>query len=164
MNLFTKGSFFILIAVLAFTACFLSACTSSGGFVPPTTPDSTQETPTVQPSPSGGNYVEVVYFHRTKRCYGCRYAEDAVTYTINTYFTNELASGKLVYKVLNVQDSANAAIIDKYGAYTSSLFINDVIDGNDDIQQVTEIWYYLGGDEKCVELVKSEIEKHLESA
>ncbi len=163
MNLFIKGSFFILIAMLAFTACFLSACTSSDEFVPPTTPDSTQETPTVQPSPSGGNYVEVVYFHRTKRCYSCRYAEDAVTYTINTYFANELASGKLVYKVLNVQDSANAAIIDKYGAYTSSLFINDVIDGNDDIQQVIEIWYYLGDDEKCVELVKSEIEKHLES-
>jgi len=85
-----------------------------------------------------------------------------VRYTIETYFADELASGELVFKVLNVQDPANAAIVDKYGAYTSSLFMNKVVDGVDRIEQVTDIWLLLGNDQAFVDLVKSEIEKRLE--
>jgi len=85
-----------------------------------------------------------------------------VRYTIETYFADELASGELVFKVLNVQDPANAAIVDKYGAYTSSLFMNKVVDGVDHIEQVTDIWLLLGNDQAFVDLVKSEIEKRLE--
>jgi len=85
-----------------------------------------------------------------------------VRYTIETYFADELASGELVFKVLNVQDPANGAIVDKYGAYTSSLFMNKVVDGVDHIEQVTDIWLLLGNDQAFVDLVQSEIEKRLE--
>jgi len=105
--------------------------------------------------------VEVVYFHRSQRCAGCHYAEDATRYTIETYFRDEVASGKVVFKVLDVQDKANVAIVEKYGAYTSSLFINEVRDGIDHIEEVTGIWFLLGNDEAFVNLVKGEIEKHL---
>lgn len=163
MNLFTKISFFILIAMLTFTACFLSACSSSGGFTPPTTPNSTQETPSVQPSYGEDDYVEVVYFHRTNRCYSCQWAGDAVEYTVQTYFANELASGKLVFKMLDVQDETNTDIVNEYGAYGSSLYINDVVDGIDHIEHVSEIWYHVGDAEEFVEVVRTEIEQHLGS-
>lgn len=161
MNLFTKVSFFTLIAMLTFTACFLSACSSSGGFTPPTTPNSTQETPSVQPSYGGDDYVEVVYFHRTRRCYSCQWAGDAVEYTVQTYFANELASGRLILKMLDVQDETNADIANEYGAYGSSLYINDVVDGIDHIEPMPEIWYHVGDAEEFVELVRAEIEQHL---
>lgn len=163
MNLFIKISFFILIAMLTFTACFLSACSSSGGFTPPTSPNSTQETPSVQPSYGGGDYVEVVYFHRTRRCYSCQWAGDAVEYTVQTYFANELASGRLVFTMLDLQNETNTDIVNEYGAYGSSLYINNVVDRIDHIEHIPEIWYHVGDAEEFIDILRPEIEKALES-
>lgn len=147
MNLFVKAKFCSLAVILILLGGILGACGSP-----------VEDTPT---SADGADWVEVVYFHRSPRCYGCEYAEAGVTYTIETYFQDELASGKLVFKVLNVKDKANAAMVDKYEAFSSSLFINEVKDGVDHIEGVTQIWFLLGNDEAFVSLVRSEIQKHL---
>jgi len=113
-------------------------------------------------APSGlTERVDVVYFHRAQRCSGCLYAEAGTRYTLETYFADELSSGKLTFRVLNVEDEGNAGIAEKYGAYTSSLFINTIRDGTDHIEEVTEIWFFLGEDKAFVEVVKSKIEKSL---
>jgi hypothetical protein len=125
------------------------------------TPTQTRANPTPQRSPAGTDYVEVVYFHRTQRCYSCRYAGDTTERTVETYFAKELATGKLVFKTVDVQDKANAAIVKRYGAYGSSLYMNEVVGGVDHIEQVTEIWYHLGDDEAFEQLVKGEIERYL---
>jgi len=163
MNLFTKVSFFTLIAILTFTACFLSACSSSGGFTPPTTPNSTQETPSVQPSYGGGDYVEVVYFHRTQRCYACIWAGDGTEYVVQTYFSDELASGRLILKMLDVQDKANSEVVKTYGAIGSSLYINTVVDGVDHIEHIIDIWYKVGNEQAFIDVLKPIIEKALGS-
>jgi hypothetical protein len=121
-----------------------------------------QVTITVSYQSSGpADRVEVVYFHRTQRCARCIYAEEGTRYTLETYFADELASGKVTFQSIDVQDEANAAIVQKYGAYTSSLFINTIKDGTDHIEAVTDIWLVLGDDEAFVEVVKSEVEKSL---
>jgi hypothetical protein len=158
MNLFIKA----LIAVLILSGCILCSCSSPAQPATPSpTPTNTQVTPTPQPSTNGTNVVEVVYFHRAQRCSGCIYAGDTTEYTAERYFADKLASGKLVFKMLNLQDPANAAIVEKYGAYTSSLFINDIKGGIDHIEEVTDIWFLLHNDEQFVNLVKGELEKHL---
>ena len=123
-------------------------------------------TPLAPPPPSDelsgpADRVDVVYFHRTHRCYGCVYAEDQTRYTVETYFADELASGKVTFQVINVEDEQNAAIVKKYRAYTSSLFINTVRDGTDHIQEVMDIWYHLGDDAALVAVVKDKIEQSL---
>jgi heme/copper-type cytochrome/quinol oxidase subunit 2 len=106
--------------------------------------------------------VDVVYFHRTQRCYTCRYAEEATSYTLETYFADELASGKVTFQVINVQDEANADIVEKYNnASYLTLCINAVTDGTDHIEEVTDIWLVIGDDEAFVEIVKNKIEKSL---
>ena len=80
---------------------------------------------------------------------------------METYFADELASGKITLPTFDVAAEENAAIIEKYEAYTSSLFINTIIDGIDHIEQVTEIWSVLGDDEAFIEVVKSKIEQSL---
>ncbi len=153
---------FNLIAAMVLLSCILCACSSPALLATPSpTPTNTQVTPTPQPSTNGTNMVEVVYFHRTQRCYSCRYAGDTTKYAVETYFAQELANGKLVFKTLNLQDPANAEIVKRYGAYTSSLFINEIKDGTDHIEAITGIWFLIGKDEAFVNLVKSEIEKHL---
>jgi hypothetical protein len=119
-------------------------------------------TPPASNNSSGpADRVDVVYFHRTVRCYSCQYAEAGTRYTVETYFADELASGKLTFQSIDVQDEANADIVEKYGAYGSQLFINTIKDGTDHIEQVTDIWLVIGKDEAFVEIVKSKIEKSL---
>ena len=117
--------------------------------------------PTSNNSSGPADRVEVVYFHRTQQCYSCRYAEEETRYTVETYFGDELANGKVTFQSIDVQDEANTEIINKYGAYTSSLFINTIEDSSDHIEQVTDIWLVIGDEDAFVEAVKSEIEKSL---
>ena len=124
------------------------------GTSPATPPDSNN-------SSGPADRVEVVYFHRTQQCYSCRYAEEETRYTVETYFDDELDSGRLTFQSVDVQDNKNAAIVEKYGAYTSSLYINTIKDSTDHIEQVTDIWFVIGDDEAFVETVKSKIEKAL---
>ena len=84
--------------------------------------------------------VEVVYFHRTQRCHTCLYAEEQTQYTLETYFKDELASGRVTFQSINVQDEANADIIEKYNnASYLTLCINTVRGGTDHIEAVTDI-------------------------
>ena len=84
--------------------------------------------------------VEVAYFHRSKRCETCIYAEERITYIINTYYQNELSSGKLVFGVYNVTEKQNQAIMQKFGAFGSQLFVNAIRNGVDNIKYIQEIW------------------------
>jgi hypothetical protein len=165
MKFSISAKLFSSIAAIVLLGCVLCSCGSpaSQGTSPglTSTPVNTTAAPTLQPSPVVKDYVELVYFHRTKQCYSCRYAGDTTKYTVETYFADELASGKLVFKKVDVQDKANASIVERYGAYGSSLFINDIVNGIDHIEPVTDIWYNVGKDEKFIKVVKDVIEKHL---
>jgi thiol-disulfide isomerase/thioredoxin len=121
-----------------------------------------QEQPPSNNSSGPADRVEVVYFHRTQRCHTCIHAEELTRYTVETYFSDELASGKVTFQSINVQDEANADIVEKYNnASYLTLCINTVRDGTDHIEEVTDIWLVIGNDEAFVEIVKSKVEKSL---
>lgn len=119
-------------------------------------------TPPASNNSSGpADRVDVVYFHPTRRCYSCMWLEAGTNYTVNTYFADELASGELTFQVINIDDEANSEIVGKYGAFTSSLFINTVRDGIDHIEHASEVYYFIGREEAFVTALKSKIEKCL---
>jgi hypothetical protein len=119
-------------------------------------------TPPVSNNSSGpSDRVDVVYFHRTQRCYSCTYMEAAARYTVETYFADELASGKVTFQVFNVEEDENDDIVEKYQASYLSLYINTVKDGTDHIELVTDLYTLIGNDEASVETLKSKIEKSL---
>ncbi|MFC1932003.1 nitrophenyl compound nitroreductase subunit ArsF family protein [Chloroflexota bacterium] len=125
--------------------------------------NSASETPSTSDTPLAvADKVEVVYFHRAQRCNSCIYAETGTRHTLETYFKDELASNELTFKAVNFEDKESAAIVKKYGAFTSSLFINTIRDGTDYIDEVKEIWFFVGNDKAFVEVVKSKIEESLE--
>ena len=139
----------LLLIILA--AAMLGACGSS-------TPEASSTANTTSP---GADRVEVVYFHRSQRCNSCIYAESRVRYTLDMYFREELAANKIIFRLVNLEDKKNAAMVSKYGAFTSSLFTNVITDGTDHIDEVKEIWYILGNDKAVVEVIKGKIEESL---
>lgn len=119
-------------------------------------------TPPASNNSSGpADRVDVVYFHRTQRCATCLHAEELTRYTVETYFADELASDKLTFQVINVEDEKNADIVEKYGAYGSQLFINTVKDDTDHIEQATDLYPLIHNDEAFVTALKNKIEKSL---
>ncbi len=143
-----RWSSLLLIILVAGMLC---ACGNPAPEVPPTSDTSSLP----------ADMIEAVYFYRTPRCYTCTYAEAGIHYTVETYFADELASGKVTFEAFNVEDDENATIAKKYGAFTSSLFINTIREGTDHIEEVTDIWFVLGDGEAFIEVVKSKIEKSL---
>ncbi|UCH42405.1 MAG: hypothetical protein JSW16_06195 [Dehalococcoidales bacterium] len=141
----------ILLAVAFFIFATATGCN-------PASSKPTTSTPGIS---SNTDMLEVVYFHRPQRCSGCVYAETATRYTLENYFAEELENGKMVFKVINLGDRANEAIVKRYNAYTSSLFINSIRDGTDHVEEVKEIWFLLGRDSEFVALVKSKIDVYL---
>lgn len=123
-------------------------------------PASNDEHPNSNNSSVLADRVDIVYFHRTVRCSTCLHAENITRYTVEEYFADELASGKVTFQSINVEDEANAGILEKYGAPSFlTLGINTVINGTDNIETITDIWYV--GDEEFVEILKGEIEQSL---
>ena len=151
---------FLLLACLSLS--LVAGCTPAD-----TTPAGNGGEPGPQEQPDSNIFsgqadrVDVVYFHRTQRCHTCRYAEEQTLYTLETYFKDELASGKVTFQSINVQDEANADIVKKYGAYTSSLFINTIKDGTDHIKEATDVYSLIGKDDAFAKTVKNKIEKSL---
>jgi len=86
------------------------------------------------------NRVDVVYFHATQRCVTCLCFEEHINTVMERYFQDALQSGRLTYRVLDVQKSENKELARKYGAVGSQLFINVIKDGVDNITDIQEIW------------------------
>jgi hypothetical protein len=125
--------------------------------VPPATTD---EQPNSNNSSVPADRVEVVYLHFTQRCSTCVHAENMTVYTLETYFADELASRKVTFQSINVDDPKNAEIVAKYGNPSIlTLCINTVIDDTDHIEEVTDIWYV--SDQEFADILKGDIERSL---
>jgi len=119
---------------------------TSQPLTPPTTqPPGQQNTAAtapvaVQMPPVLQNRIDVVYSHMNQRCPTCLCFEERINTVIEKYFSEQLNSGKLTYKVLNAQEAQNAAFAKKWGAVGSQLFINSVTNGFDNIEDIQDIW------------------------
>jgi len=86
--------------------------------------------------------VEVYHFHATSQCVTCKTVGFNAEATVNTYFANELKSGKLVFAHINIDLPENKAIVEKYGVTGSALMIGVYgKDGSFVKQEDTNVWY-----------------------
>ena len=78
------------------------------------------------------------------------------------HVADEVDDGELIFMSIDLQDQANKALVEKYGAYTSQLFMNKVTNGVEEIEQITSVWFYLGNNQAFADAFKAEIDKRLE--
>lgn len=92
--------------------------------------------------------VQVFAFHSSQRCYSCillgKYAKE----TVEELFASELESGKIEFREINLDLPENKEIAKKFKAAGSSLFINGIVDGQDNIKQDAQVWRLLSNKQK----------------
>ena len=136
-----------LVPVLLFSIG-LTAC---GGVTP------TTQTTTVNSSATGttrwvndfselpkvtASHIEVIYFHRTVRCEACLNAESYTRETLARYFDAQMQSGLITLQVLDMEKPENAALVKKFDAAGSSLYLSVLIQGIEYLCPNQDIWFY----------------------
>jgi hypothetical protein len=112
-----------------------------------------------------GAQVIAYYFHGTMRCPTCYKLEQYSKEAIETNFKDALASGKLEFKVVNVEDKGNEHYGKDYQLYTKSLILSLVKDGKQiKWKNMDKIWEYVSNKQRFIDYVKSGIADLLKEA
>ncbi len=82
--------------------------------------------------------LDVIYFHATRRCPTCMAIEENTRKTLNAYFSDQLKKGSIKLTVINVDDSKNKAIAEKYEASGSALFLTKTEAGKEKKNDMTD--------------------------
>lgn len=108
------------------------------------------------------NLVIVYYFHGNFRCPTCLKIEQHAKEAVEKNFKQELSSGKVIFKAINVDEKKNEHFIHGYQLYTKSLVISLVKNGNEEkYENLSKIWEYVRNKDKFFEYVKSKIIDYL---
>ena len=105
--------------------------------------------------------LEIYHFHGTNQCYSCKtvgaYAEE----TVNTYFADELKSGKIVFAHINGELPENRDLVIKYQVTGSSLQLG-VYKGNEfQAEENVNVWYKISNKQDYMNYLKGIIEQKL---
>jgi hypothetical protein len=106
--------------------------------------------------------IEIYHFHATNQCYSCKTVGNYAEETINTYFSNGLKSGKIVFGHINGDLPENSELVKKYGATGSSLWIGTYYkDGTFVKEENINVWYKISNKQDFMNYLKGVIESKL---
>ncbi len=107
--------------------------------------------------------LTVYYFHGHVRCTNCINFEHFTDELLKRDFAKDLESGRIQWKVVNVDLPENSHFVDDYKLYTKSLVLVPHKSGKPggDYKNLTKIWQYAGDKAKFQAYVKEEIAKAL---
>ena len=84
-------------------------------------------------TPPSSHRVIATYFHNTARCVTCRSIEQRSRDTIQTAFAAEIASGRLVWRALNMEEKENEHYAIDYDLPYASLVLAEM-DGEREVR------------------------------
>ena len=100
--------------------------------------------------------VVAYYFHGNLRCKTCRTIEAYSEEAIRSQFADELGSGRLAWRVVNVDDPENEHFVEDFELVTKSLVLVHYEDGEvtrwENLQQV---WELVRDKERFLDYVRS---------
>jgi len=106
--------------------------------------------------------IELIHFHATSQCSSCIAVGKLAEETVNTYFANELKSGKITFQHLNVELPENYELAEKYGSAGASLWIGAYYkDGKFSKEENVNVWYKINNKEDYMNYLKGVIESKL---
>ena len=107
--------------------------------------------------------LKIYAFHGTRQCATCKNMKAFTKSTLEKYFKAEMKTGKIEYKVIDVDDESNYELAEKFEASGTALMINNVKNQKDNIEDWSDFAfeYAPGNQAKYEEILKKMIAKKL---
>lgn len=85
--------------------------------------------------------VEVIYFYGKQRCATCNAIEKSAKELVDSEFSDELMSGNLVFRAVDISTPEGERMADMYEVAWSSLFVNKWKDGKETRNNMTKFGF-----------------------
>jgi hypothetical protein len=104
----------------------------------------------------------VYYFMTTYRCHSCHYIEENTRKALDESFANEFKSGRMVFKMINIEEPANAHFVQEYKLYTKSVVLSATLgDKETKWKNLDKVWQLIGNDNGFKNYITSEVKAYL---
>lgn len=104
----------------------------------------------------------VYYFCTNFRCGSCKYIEQNTEAALKEAFAGELASGRIVFKMLNIEEDTNKHFVDDYKLATKSVVVSELKGGTQTRwKNLEQVWQLLRDDKKFHEYIIKEVNAYL---
>lgn len=161
---------YIFFSILFFGSLFLTGCSQSQVDAQIKTNDKTQSTTQVankQVNNSNqypvssietvADKVQVFLFHATQRCTTCTAIGRLAGETVNERFQDELKSGKIEFREVNIDLPENKELARKFKASGSALYLNAIKGDINNIEQDAKVWRLTSDPDKFKDYLTSVI-------
>ena len=133
----------------------LRAIRKQGGIAPP------QRTADVQSIDDG---LIVYYFHTAQRCLNCKAIESQSQETVRSDFAAELASGEVVWKILNFDKPAGKKLAARFEVSNPVVVLAQMKNGKvEDWKRLDRVWGLVSDKPIFAEYIRDESNKMLEA-
>ena len=138
------------------TAAFISILTSGGYPVPFAGPANLQAAPLPE------NGVVVYQFHRRFRCDACHKLEEAINEALKVHFEKELSSGRLIYKVIDLDAEGSDYYSKAYDFFCNTVIMVDMENGKEiRFKNLEDVWELVDQKDATMEFIRSHIAEYL---
>lgn len=105
--------------------------------------------------------VEVFHFHPSRQCVSCRELGSLAEETIQTFFHDEIADGRILFEHINADSPEYAALVSRFRASSSSIMIGYTDDSGFHAENQIKLWYKIGDKQAFMQELKDAIEERL---
>jgi len=127
-----------------------------------TTPDKNSAIVATEANVAARHTVVAYYFHGNVRCQTCRKIEAYTAESITAAFTNELFSGQLEWKIVNVDEPANEHFVKDYKLTSRAVVLTDAVKGEPvEWKTLERIWELVGDKAEFQEYIVEETKSYL---
>lgn len=113
-------------------------------------------------SPEGNRKVVAYYFHGRVRCVSCVKIESLSGKAIRERFPEELRTGRLAFREVNVEEPGNRHFIDDYRLTSQSLVIVEYRDGRQvRWRNLEKVWTLLNSEREFIPYVQGKVSDFL---
>ncbi len=119
-------------------------------------PQAGQPSDTGQNEPNGA--IIVYYFHGDVRCPTCHKLESYAKEALDTYFAQDIAKGKIIWKPTNVDTAGNEHFVKDYELVAKSVILSRVVDGKQVAwKNLDQIWDLVSDKDKYLAYIRDSV-------
>jgi hypothetical protein len=127
----------------------------------PSAPVQPQAIPLSDTVPNEPNQqIVVYYFHGDVRCPTCHKLEEYAKESLETYFADDLAAGKIQWKSTNVDTPVNEHFVKHYELVTKSVIVSRMVNGQEAAwENLDQIWELVSDKDKYLAYIRDSVKK-----